>query len=78
MNEALFPGIILVLMGACLFMMSRKSRLKFSYARSESESLRHSWKGQVLKSAKKAFSSKVLQLFISDFSRSYKLFGKSI
>ena len=59
-NGELFPRIILVLMGACLFVMSRKSCLKFSYARSESEGLKHSWKGQVLKSVKKAYSSKVL------------------
>ena len=59
-ERSIVHRIILVLTGACLFVMSRKSCLKFSYARSESESLRHSWKGQVLKSAKKAFSSKVL------------------
>ena len=64
MNGALFPRIILVLTGACLFVMSRKRCLKFSYARSESESLRHSWKGQVLKSAKKHFQQKSHNLYI--------------
>ena len=44
MNGALYPRIILVLTGACLFVMPRKSCLKFSHARSELESLKHSWK----------------------------------
>ena len=74
MNRALFPHIILVLMGASLFVTSRKSCLRFSYAaQSESESIRHSWKEEVLTSVKKTFSSKVL----SDFSRSYPLISRS-
>ena len=63
--------------GACLFVMSRKSCLKLSYALFESESLKHSWKGQVLKSAKKAFSLKSLITSISDFSMSYSLINRS-
>ena len=73
MNGALFPRIILVLTGASLFVMSRKSCLKFSYACSESESSKHSWKWQVLKSTKKSISIKSLMTSISDLSRSYSL-----